>query len=108
MPSVLWIDAAKSVHFDQYNAQEQTHIVWPATFALARAYLDQLERNGGLSAARIAAVRSELSNAERASGSARGSMLATTAASVGGDVASASDKGRVQLLQRAISDLSKK
>ena len=38
------IDAAKSVHVDQYNAQEQTHIVWPPTFALARAYLDQLER----------------------------------------------------------------
>jgi hypothetical protein len=101
------IDAAKSVKFEQYNAQEQTHIVWPPTFALARAYLDQLERNGGLSAARISAVRTELSNAEKASGGQRSSMLATTAASIGSDVAGASDKGRVTLLQKAVMDLSK-
>jgi hypothetical protein len=102
------IDAAKSVHVDAYNAQEQTHIVWPATFALARAYLDQLERNGGLSAARISAVRGELTNAERASGAQRSTMLAATAASIAGDLGSASDKGRVTLLQRAVLDLSKK
>jgi hypothetical protein len=101
------IDAAKSVHFDQYNAQEQTHIVWPPTFALARAYLDQLERNNGLSAARIAAVRGELSAAERASGGERGTMLAATASAISNDVSGASDKGRVRLLQRAVQDLSK-
>ncbi len=75
------IDAAKSVHFDQYNAQEQTHIVWPATFALARAYLDQLERNGGLSASRIAAVRNELTSAEGASGGAAQRRCSPTTAS---------------------------
>jgi hypothetical protein len=101
------IDAAKSVHLDQYNAQEQTHIVWPATFALAGAYLDQLERNGGLSASRIAAVRNELKSAQAASGSARGTMLATTAGTVSGDIAGARDKGRVTLLQKAVMDLSK-
>lgn len=102
------IDAAKSVHFDQYNAQEQTHIVWPPTFALARAYLDQLERNGGLSAARIATVRTELTNAEQATGGARNSLLATTANSISGDLAGAKDHGRVVLLQRAVQDLAKK
>src|SRR6185436_15424431 len=101
------IDAAKSVKVDQYNAQEQTHIVWPPTFALARAYLDQLERNGGLSSSRIAAVRGELSTAEKASGGARSTALATTASSLSTDLSSASDKGRVQLLQRAVQDLSK-
>jgi hypothetical protein len=101
------IDAAKSVKFEQYNAQEQTHVVWPATFALARAYLDQLERNGGLSSARIAAVRGDLANAEKASGGQRSSMLATTAAAISSDVASAADKGRVTLLQKAVMDLSK-
>jgi hypothetical protein len=102
------IDAAKSVKFDQYNAQEQTHVVWPATFSLARAYLDQLERNNGLSAARIAAVRTELSNAEKASGGQRSTMLAATASSISADVGGASDKGRVTLLQKAVADLSKK
>ncbi len=100
------IDAAKSVHVDQYNAQQQTHITWPPTFALARAYLDQLERNGGLSASRIAAVRSELSNAERSSGSARSSSLSATASAISADLSGASDKGRVTLLQRAVHDLS--
>ena len=38
------IDAAKTVHFDYLNVQDQPKIVWPASFALARAYLDQLER----------------------------------------------------------------
>jgi hypothetical protein len=102
------IDAAKSVKLDQYNAQEQTHIVWPATFSLARAYLDQLERNGGLSASRIAAVRSELTNAEQASGGQRATMLASTASAISGDIAGASDKGRVTLLEKAVMDLSKK
>jgi hypothetical protein len=101
------IDAAKSVHFDQYNAQEQVHVVWPPTFALARAYLDQLERNGGLSVSRISAVRSELANAEAASGGTRGTMLANTATALSTDVASASDKGRVVLLQRAVQNLAK-
>jgi hypothetical protein len=101
------IDAAKSVHFDEYNAQRQTHVVWPATFALARAYLDQLERNGGLSAARIAAVRGELSGAERTSGSARTAALVASAGTLSADVSGASDKGRVKLLQRAVEDLSK-
>jgi hypothetical protein len=100
------IDAAKSVHVEQYNAQQQTHIVWPPTFALARAYLDQLERNGGLSASRIAAVRGELTTAERASGSARSSALSASASAISADISSASDKGRVTLLQRAVQDLS--
>ncbi len=102
------IDAAKSVHLDQLNVQEQTHIVWPATFALSRAYVDQLERNGGLSAARITAVRGALSAAEQASGSARSSALSTLASQIGSDVAGAADRGRVQLLQNSVQELSKK
>ena len=39
------IDAAKTVHFDYLNTQGQPKLVWPASFALARAYLDQLERS---------------------------------------------------------------
>ena len=39
------IDAAKTVHLDYLNAQDQPKFVWPPSFALARAYLDQLERS---------------------------------------------------------------
>ena len=44
------LDAAKTVRFDYLNAQEQRKFVWPASFAKARAYLDQLERDNGLAA----------------------------------------------------------
>ncbi len=44
------IDAAKTVRFDYLNAQEQRKLVWPPSFAKARAYLDQLERSKGLAA----------------------------------------------------------
>ncbi len=100
------IDAAKTVRVAQYNAQEQQRIVWPPSFALARAYLDQLERNSGLAAARIAAVRAELAGAEKAAGGARASALTASAAAIAGDVAGAADKGRVQLLQRAVKELA--
>ncbi|MGH7528898.1 MAG: LVIVD repeat-containing protein, partial [Gemmatimonadales bacterium] len=69
------IDAARTVKLDYLNAQGQPQFVWPATFALARAYVDQLERSQALAAARIAAVRQELAAAERASGAARGTAL---------------------------------
>ena len=39
------IAAARSVRFDHFNPQGQQRFVWPASFALARAYLDQLERS---------------------------------------------------------------
>ena len=47
------LDAAKTVRSDYLNAQEQRKIVWPASFAKARAFLDQLERSNGLAAARL-------------------------------------------------------
>src|SRR5206468_3345102 len=53
------IDAAKTVHFDYYNTQGQQKFVWPPSFALARAYVDQLERSAGLAPSRISAVRQQ-------------------------------------------------
>jgi len=39
------IDAALMIRSEEFNAQEQTRIVWPAATVVARAYLDQLTRN---------------------------------------------------------------
>jgi hypothetical protein len=100
------IDAAKSVHFDEFNTQAQSHIVWPPTFALARAYVDQLERNGGLPAGRVAAIRNDLAAAERANGSARSAALKTIASQIAGDAGSTSDKGRVARLKKAVEELA--
>src|SRR5213593_1217398 len=48
------IDAAKLVHFDYLNVQDQPKLVWPASFAVARAYLDQLARSNGLAPDKVA------------------------------------------------------
>ena len=50
------LDAAKTVRFDFYNTQMQQKFVWPPSFALAKAYLDQLERSNGLAAEKIQAT----------------------------------------------------
>jgi len=100
------IDAAKSVHMDYLNVQGQPKFVWPPTFALARAYVDQLERSHGLAASRIADVRQQLSSAESASGSARGQALTRLATQIDGDVAGSSDSGRVRLLAGAVRQLA--
>ena len=90
------IDAANSVQLTHLNSQGQPIFEWPATFALARAYLDQLERHGGLSAARIGAIRAELAAAEGMSGSARAGALRSLADAVDGDAAGAGDAAKVR------------
>ena len=69
------IDAATSVEWSYLNAQGQPVIEWPATFALARAYIDQLERTTEFSATQIASMREVLDRAEGASGTMRQEML---------------------------------
>ncbi|MBK8006133.1 MAG: hypothetical protein IPK12_20040 [Gemmatimonadetes bacterium] len=100
------IDAAKTVKFTYLNVQGQQKIEWPASFALARAYADQLERSQGLSSSRLAAVRSALQAAEQASGAARKSALATLAGSLAGDAAGSKDQAKVQMLAKAVNDLA--
>jgi hypothetical protein len=100
------IDAANSVHFDFLNVQDQPKFVWPATFALSRAYTDQLERWRGLSADRVAAVRSGLAAAEGMSGSGRREALNTLAGQVGGYVSGSTDPQRVRWLETSIRDLA--
>jgi hypothetical protein len=101
------IDAAKTVKWDYLNAQEQRKIVWPPSFAKARAFVDQLERNNGLAAARITAVRSALASAEKASGGARRTALTQLASQLNGDASSASDAPKVKMLVEAVNELGK-
>jgi hypothetical protein len=79
------IDAAKTVRWNYLNAQGQPKIEWPASFSLAKAFVDQLERGRCLSASRVSAVRRELAAAERASGSC--------------------DQPKVDMLKKAVNDL---
>jgi hypothetical protein len=100
------LDAAKSVHLDYLNVQGQTKIVWPPTFALARAYLDQLERGKGLDEGRIRAARKELADAEKASDSKRQDELTTLATELDREASGAGDAGKVQLAAGAVRSLA--
>jgi len=100
------IAASKTVRLDYLNAQGQPHFVWPASFALVRAYVDQLERSNGLSTARVTAVRTALSGAESASGSARRAALTALATSLASDAASSGDAAKVRMLVDAVRALA--
>jgi hypothetical protein len=109
-PSVLLssneIAAAKTVHFDEFNTQGQPALVWPMTFVLARAYVDQLERSKGLTTSQVIAARTGLSDAERASGSDRHDDLARLALQLDGYAQGSSDAAKVRTLSGTVRNLA--
>jgi hypothetical protein len=100
------IDAANTVRFDQLNAQEQPKIVWPPSFPLARAYLDQLTRSNGLTSDRISAVRAELARIERLSGQQRRDGLTQLATQLDTDASRGGDPAKARMLAGAVRDLA--
>ncbi|HUF25260.1 MAG TPA: hypothetical protein VMN81_14100 [Vicinamibacterales bacterium] len=100
------IDAAKTVTFSVFNAQEQRKFTWPPSFALARAYVDQLQRSNGLPAARIASLYTEFDAAERESGVGRARALNAIAARLTTEVAASSDKDKLSMLIAAVKELA--
>jgi hypothetical protein len=101
------IDAAKSVKFDHYNVQGQQKFVWPATFALARAYVDQLERGRSLTSSQIATVRNALQSMESGPVAARASGMTTLAGQIEGWAGASNDAPRVRLLIDAVKNLAR-
>ena len=65
------IDAAKAVHVDELNVQSQERIVWPRKMAVAKAYVDQLERSKALSSKQVRSLRKAISKAENEKRSAK-------------------------------------
>lgn len=100
------IAAANTVQLDYLNAQGQPQFVWPASFALARAYADQLDRTDGLAATQIAGVRAALDAAERASGGTRRTALRTLAGELDEAASGARDSAKVRKLAQAVRDLA--
>jgi hypothetical protein len=100
------IDAAKTVHFAELNAQGQPKMVWPPSFALARAFVDQLERKKCLTPDRIASVRQSLSSAERAPARDRQAALSQLSTQLSSDAQNACDGGKVRKLMDAVRELS--
>jgi hypothetical protein len=100
------IEAAKSVRLEYFNAQGQPKTVWPVTFALARAYLDQLERSQGLEPARIASAREALTTAEKGSDEERRAGLTELAAGLETGSAGAGDSAKVRMLAGVVKELA--
>jgi len=100
------IDAAKTVKLSYFNAQGQPKLTWPPTFALARAYLDQLERNKCMPADRIAATRASLVTAESAAAAQRATTLSAVITQLEGDKGRSCDASRVGKVQQTLRDLS--
>ena len=98
--------AAKTVRMPFWNTQDQQKLVWVPSFALARAYLDQLARSNGLATETIASARAALDTAERRSGAQRRAALAELDTRLTGAADSARDRAKVRLLSAAIKDLT--
>ena len=100
------IDAAKLVHFDYLNVQDQPKLVWPASFVVARAYLDQLARSNGLAPDKVAAARTALARAERLSGQQRRDALTQLATQLNSDSQGTPDQAKVRMLAATVTDLA--
>ncbi|NYE18744.1 LVIVD repeat-containing protein [Microbacterium immunditiarum] len=64
MLSANEIAAAAEVQLDEFNAQLQSRIVHPPSFAVARSFVDQAERGGTLSGKALTEVRKHVDQAE--------------------------------------------
>ena len=102
------IDAAAAIRSDEFNPQEQPKMSWPATPTVARAYLDQLNRDKALPQARAAAITSALDRAEKSVTPAAAKELTTLADEVSHAASSASgrDTQRMQALAETLKKLA--
>jgi hypothetical protein len=57
--------AAKLVRFEEFNSQNQPTYVWPPSFIVAKAYLDQLDRAKTIDPARSKALRTALDQGDK-------------------------------------------
>ena len=90
----------------ELNVQGQPKFVWPATFVLARAYVDQLARNNGLSAEQDHHDPPGTRRCGEGIRRAAPDALTQLATQVDGDAAGAADAAKVAKLADAVRQLS--
>ncbi len=95
------IAAAKTVQWDYLNAQGQPKIEWPTTYHLAKAYVDQLDRDGEMAANAITSIRQGIANAEANPGMS-GKILSELAGMVEGMASTE----KSEMLVSALKDLA--
>ena len=101
------IDAANLVRMPTLNAQLQTRVTWPAHFSVAKAYVDQLARGGGLAGTRTVRLMREIEAAERMRGAARRTALTRIATELEGDAVPTRDAARVRALAGVLRELAR-
>jgi hypothetical protein len=101
------IDAANLVRMTEFNPQNQQRITWPAHFSVARAYVDQLARGGGLGGTRTVRLQQEIEAAERMRGAQRRTALTRIATQLDGEAASSRDATRVRALAGVLRELAR-
>jgi hypothetical protein len=99
------IDAANTVQISKFNVQGQFRFIWPASFAKARAFADQLERNRELDMASLSAIRAQLDASESASGNRRTAALRALESTVRAMESRSSNPAKVRQLATAIAEL---
>jgi hypothetical protein len=100
------IEAAKTVVFDEFNVQGQQRFVWPATFALARAYVDQIERLNPLASDQVEAIRSTLDRVESAPAAERSATLSEMASHLEHHAAEVEYGAKVRALAATLRELA--
>jgi hypothetical protein len=100
------IDAAKLVHMDFENVQGQPQFVWPASFVVARAYVDQLVRDHGVTPDVSSRIAQSLAQAEQQSGQQRSASLTALASQLDSDAQNAADAAKVRLLASEVRQLA--
>jgi hypothetical protein len=97
------IDAAMQFRLQEFNSQNQPKVAWPPSSAVAKSYLDQLNRSKGISAQRAKTVTDVLSKADQVRTGKEGSAPATltsldaVAAQVEGDAKAATGQDQKRL-----------
>ena len=107
------LEAAVLVREEGFNAQEQRRVTWPASPVVARAYLDQLARSGGITPERAAGIRAAIDRAARvrsprdAGAGALAGSLSELSRALENDAASAagSDGARLRALARTLQGI---
>ena len=100
------IDAANTVTMDYLNAQGQPKFEWPASYALAKAYLDQLERNRELDMMSINSLRSSIVRAESANSSRQTELLNDLASEIESKASDSSNSEKMNKLAETMKNLA--
>ncbi len=94
------IDAAKAVNVAQLNVQTQEMTRWPRNLAVAKAYVDQLERSAALPADKIAGLRQAIQKTDAAKMKSLASDLQKSAGAAKNGADSARLKALAEILNQ--------